>query len=590
MRKSTWIVATVSVAVVLLLTGLSMSAPTNESLRVQIRLSTDAATGIAALGLQVPATGRVFLLLSRDASTEPRLQLGVTGVPLWGMDVRGFGDGDSITLDTTGAQSSGATSDGGVIGYPLASFDAIPPGEYVVQPFLSVYTQFERADGNVVEMHQNSGAGQQAFRAPGNAYGTPTRMRIDPAAGGNIELVIDQVIPPIEPLRVGETLQQGNPRDSERVKFVKMRSEVLSEFWGQDMYIGANVLLPYGYDPSSDIRYPTLYLQGHFPGRAAPLGYGEAAPRARSTGFTELWDSADAPRMFAVTLRDANPYYDTSYSVDSANVGPYGTAITEELMPYLERQFRMIPETWARVTAGGSTGGWEALAAQIFYPEVFGGTWGWCPDPVDFNYYQIVGIYEDDNAYTMGNEWHRIERPNARRPDGNITSTVRMENTMELARGPNSRSGGQWAIWEAVFGPVGEDGYPAPIWDPVSGVIDREVAEYWRENFDLHRYLREEWQEIGASLRGKLHVATGDMDTYYLEEAVFLLQDFLDRVDNPPADASFEYGWRKPHCWIGYSPSGSGDDLTNSEFVQVVAEYLDERASGDADRAWLEER
>ena len=580
----------VSGTVVLALTGLSISTPTNESLQVQIQLSTKAATGIAALGLKVPVTGRVFFILSRDASTEPRLQVSVTGVPLWGMDVRGFGDSNSVTLDTAGAQASGTTSDGGVIGYPLANFNAIPPGEYIVQPFLNVYTRFERADGHIVEMHLNSGAGQQAFRAPGNAHGKPTRIRINPAAGGKIELVIDQVIPPAEPLREGEVLQQGNPRDSERVKFVKIRSEVLSKFWGQDMYIGANVLLPYGYDPSLDTHYPTLYLQGHFPGRDAPLGYGDLAPRARSAGFTELWDSDDAPRMFVVTFRDANPYYDTAYSVDSANVGPYGTAITDELMPHLERQFRMIPETWARITAGGSTGGWEALAAQIFYPEVFGGAWGWCPDPVDFNYYQIVGIYEDDNAYTTGNEWHKIERPNARRPDGNITSTVRMENSMELARGPNSRSGGQWAIWEAVFGPVGDDGYPAPIWDPVTGEIHREVAEHWRKNFDLHRYLRDQWPEIGKSLRGKLHVATGDMDTYYLEEAVFLLQDFLDRVDNPPADASFEYGWRKPHCWIGYSPSGSGNDLTNSEFVQVVAQYLDERAPSGADRAWLGER
>ena len=567
-----------------------MSAPPDDPPRVRIRLASDAALAIGALGLEVPATGRVFLILSRDASTEPRLQVGVTGVPLWGMDVQNFGAENSVTLDTGGAAAPGVASTGGVIGYPLAGFDAIPPGEYVVQPFLSVYTRFQRADGHAVEMHLNSGAGQQAFRAPGNAYGDPTRVRIDPAAGETIELVIDRVIPPIEPLRDGEVLQQGNPRDRERLQFVKMRSAVLSEFWGRDMYIGANVLLPKGYDPSSETRYPTLYLQGHFPGRAAPFGYGDGAPRARASGFTEFWDSDAAPRMFAVTLRDANPYYDTSYSVDSANVGPYGTAITEELMPYLERQFRMIPETWARVTAGGSTGGWEALAAQIFYPEVFGGTWGWCPDPVDFNYYQIVGIYEDDNAYTTGNEWHRIERPNARRPDGNITSTVRMENTMELARGPNSRSGGQWAIWEAVFGPVGDNGYPAPIWDPVTGVIDREVAEYWRENFDLHRYLRDQWSNVGASLRGKLHVATGDMDTYYLEEAVFLLQDYLDRVEDPPADASFEYGWRKPHCWIGYSPTGSGDDLTNSEFVQIVASYLDGHAPSDADRSWLGER
>ncbi len=580
----------VSASVVLALAGVSMSAPPDDALRVEIRLHPETARQIAALGLETPVTGRVFFILSRDTTSEPRLQVGVTGVPLWGMDVHDFGGGDAVVLDASGAHASGERSGGGVIGYPLASFDTIPPGEYFVQPFLSVYTRFERADGHVVDMHLNSGAGQQAFRAPGNAYGQPTRLRIDPQAGGSIELQLDHVIPPIEPLRGGEVLQQGNPRDRDQVKFVKLRSEVLSGFWGQDMYIGANVLLPLGYDRDADMAYPTLYLQGDFPGRAAPFGYGDEAPRARSADFTEFWESEEAPRMFAVSLRDANPYYDTAYSVDSANVGPYGTAITEELMPHLEREFRMIPESWARVTAGGSTGGWEALAAQIFYPETFGGTWGWCPDPVDFNYYQIVGIYEDDNAYTTGNEWHRVERPNARRPDGNITSTVRMENNMESARGPNSRSGGQWAIWEAVFGPVGDNGYPAPIWDPESGAIDREVAEYWRENFDLHRYLRQNWSSVGPALRGKIHVATGEMDTYYLEEAVYLLQDYLDRVDNPPAEASFEYGRRKPHCWIGYSPSASGEDLTNSEFVQVVAGYLAERAPAGADVGWLDTR
>ena len=143
---------------------------------------------------------------------------------------------------------------------------------------------------------------------------------------------------------------------------------------------------------------------------------------------------------------------------------------------------------------------------QIFYPDFFGGAWGSCPDPVDFNYYQIVNIYEDENAYFTGDEWHLIERPNARRFDGNIRSTVRQENHLELATGPNSRSGGQWAIWEAVFGPVGDNGYPKPIWDPVTGQIDKETADFWRSNYDLHEHLRSNWETIGPKLDGMLNI------------------------------------------------------------------------------------
>ena len=566
--------------------------------RFRVTLSPDAAAGIEALGLEVPVTGRVYVILSRSDEREPRLQTSLTGVPLWGMDVSGFGAGDSVILDP---------NDDAVIGYPFDVFpdlSEIGTGEYFYQAFLNVYSTFERADGHVLQMHLNSGAGQSIFRAPGNAHSTVSNLMVmttvmpmvdiepatTPPGPPTTDLTITQVIPPIEPLGAGEVLQQGNPPDSERVKFVKIRSAVLSEFWGRDMYIGANVLLPAGYETDGDTYYPTIYSQGHFPGRNAPFGYrepGEEVPQGRSAGVRDFWLSDEAPRMIAVSIRDANPYYDTSYSVNSANVGPYGDAIHDELIPYLEENFRMIPETWARVLSGGSTGGWEALAMQIFYPDVYGGTWGWCPDPVDFNYYQIVNVYEDTNAYFTDYDWMKVERPNSRRPDGNVRSTVRMENHYERAVGPDSRSGGQWAIWEAVYGPVGGNGYPARIWDPQTGAIDPEVARYWLENFDLHNYLRENWSSVGESLRGKIHVATGEMDTYYLEQAVYLLEEFLTTVDDPPAEASFEYGRRKPHCWTGYSPDRAGEDLSSVEFLRIAAEHMrDNQPAGTTHTAW----
>ncbi len=550
----------------LFLLGLTLPASAQAPLSFRLTLSPDAEATIADLGLETPIHGRVYVVVTRNDNREPRLQTGVTGVPFWGKDVTGFTPGTVVEL---------SADDADVLGYPLASLADLPPDTYHVQALLNVYTTFERADGHTLRMHLNSGAGQDIWEAPGNATSTVQQLGLDPATSGPIELTIDTVIPPRQPLGAGDVLQQGNPVDTRLVKYVKIRSEKLSAFWGRDMYIGANVLLPEGYDANPDMRYPTLYLQGHFPGDRPPMGFVEGATgNRRSVGFSAFWMSDEAPKMVVVTIRDANPYYDTAYSVNSANVGPYGDAIEQELIPYLESQFPMIAEGWARILAGGSTGGWEALAMQVFNPTFYGGCWAWCPDAVDFRYHQIVNIYDDGNAYERRTEWTTVERPNRRLFDGNIVSTMRQENMLELATGPDARSGGQWDIWEATYGPVSPDGYPAPIWDPVTGDLNPDVAAYWRDHYDLLHRLRRDWALLGPDLRGKIHVATGDMDSYYLDNAVYLLDDFLTRTTDPPADAAFEYGRRKPHCWIGYSPDRPGEDLNYIEFIQQVADYL----------------
>ncbi|HET7275389.1 MAG TPA: alpha/beta hydrolase-fold protein [Longimicrobiaceae bacterium] len=528
---------------------------------VEIELPAATVAEISELGLETPITGRVYFIVTRDSASEPRNQTDVTGVPFWGMDVRDLSAGEAVTI---------AANDPSVTGYPIGSLRDLPAGDYYVQAFLNVYTTFHRSDGSVVEMHQETGEGQNLWRSPGNAHSAVRRMHLDPSQGGTLALSLSEVIPPIEPLGPGDVLQQGNPVDTEHVKFVKIRSDLLSEFWGRDMYIGANVLLPRGYEQNPEMEYPVIYLQGHFPGRRAPLGFREGS----DDGFTQFWLSDDAPRMIAISIRDANPYYDTSYSVNSANLGPYGDAITDELIPFLEGRFNIISDPSARVLAGGSTGGWEALAMQIQHPSMFAGAWGWCPDAVDFQYHQIVDIYDDPNAYYVEYPWMRVERPSNRRPDGNIVFTMRDENLFELAVGPDTRSGGQWAVWEAVYGPIGDDGYPARIWDPVTGVIDHQVAEYWRENYDLRYILERDWETLGPQLRGKLHVAVGDMDSYYLNNAVHLLEDFLESTTDPVANAEFQYGRGEPHCWIGHSPNRAGEEMNNAEFVRVVAEYF----------------
>ncbi|MEM8484514.1 MAG: alpha/beta hydrolase-fold protein [Bacteroidota bacterium] len=538
-------------------------------LQFEVTLADEAFADIAALGLETPINGRLFVVISRDDESEPRRQVGVSGVPFWGVDVENLTAGDKVIV------KPGAN---GFRGFPLDDFAKLPADTYNVQALLSVYTTFSRADGHTVSLHLNSGAGQNQWRAPGNAHSTVAQHALDPAKRSTVQLTVDAVIQPERPLAAGEVLQQGNPEESEHVKFVKIKSEKLSAFWGHPMYIGANVLLPADYNSIPNKQYPVLYMQGHFPGGRAPFSFVKgSAGRGRSAGFADYWMSDAAPDLIVVSIRDANPYYDTSYSVNSANLGPYGDAIMEELIPALESRFRMIPDGDARLLAGGSTGGWEALAMQIYYPDDFGGAWGWCPDAVDFNYHQIVNIYEDDNAYYTDSEWHRVERPNARSFDGNIRSTVRQENHMELATGSNSRSGGQWAVWEAVYGPVGDNGYPRPIWDAETGKIDKETAQYWKENYDLHEQLRSRWETLGPKLTGKLHIATGDMDSYYLDNAVYLMEEFLNEASNPRAQARVTYGRRKPHCWIGESPVRPGENLNYIEFVQDVEDYLRRR-------------
>jgi hypothetical protein len=580
----------------LLLTGIMgfmfvgcAETPKHSSITFNVTLSQEAFDGISELGLETPVKGRVFAILSRDGEREPHLSTGVTGVPLWGMDVQDWNAGEQVTI---------AHGNESVRGYPFEHTHEIPPGDYFVQPFLNVYTTFERADGHTVELHLNSGAHQNPFRAPGNAAGKVVSVTIEPGKSTIIDLTLDRVLQPPQPLKEGEVLQQGNYEDREWVKYLKIKSDKISEFWGRDMYLGANILLPKGYEDNPDVHYPVLYLQGHSSG-FTPVpwspeewfkpGHTPSHPAVGNQldGFYEAWTSGVLPKMIVVTFRDSNPYFDTSYSVNSSNLGPYGDAIIDELIPHIEENFRIIAEPWARVTAGRSTGGWEAAAIMIRHPEFFAGSWPWAPDPVDFRKLMQVNIYDNKNAFFHEPGWIRTGRPAQREIDGLVNYCVQDEYRYEQTVGDKDRSSGQWAIWQAVYSSTAEDGYPTPLWDPVTGEIDHEVAEYWRENADLSAILNDNWNTLGPKLRGKLHFAVGTMDNYYLNEAVYLIQEVLESKTNPPADATFQYGFRGRHSWIGHSPVDPDRQITYAEFISVIADYITRNAPAGSDtKSW----
>ena len=552
---------------------------------VRISLGENAAQGIADLGLEVPIVGRVFFIVSRDEDEIPHLGTGVTGNPLWGIDVREFKAGDSALISDVGPT---------VTGYPFNSLEELPPGEYYVQAFLNVYTTFHRADGHVIEAHMNSGAFQNPFKAPGNAYSDVLRLEVGEAGFDQVDLTINSVIQPLRPLADGEVLQLGNFEDTEWVRYVKIRSEKLSEFWGRDIYIGANILLPPGYDENPDATYPVLYMQGHSSGYTpmpwAPNewfrpGYeaGHPAVGPQLDGFYEAWTAGELPKIVVITIRDANPFFDTSYSVNSPSVGPYADAITEELMPYLEEEFRIVAEPWGRVLAGRSTGGWEAAAMMVFHPELFAGSFPWAPDPIDFRKLMQIDIYNGTNAFYNELDWLRTPLPAQREVDGLINYNVLDEHRYEQVVATKDRSGGQWAIWQALYSPVAEDGYPAPLWDPETGEIDSEVAEYWREHWDLSYIIERDWATLGPKLAGKLHFAVGRRDNYYLEQAVYLTEERMRGLKDPDPAATFQYGTNGRHSWIGHSPSDPEKQMRYSEFIGVVADFVKKRAPEEAD-------
>jgi Putative esterase len=532
-----------------------------------------------------PLDGRLLLLLSTDPSAEPRMQINssVKTQLVFGIDVEALAPGRAAVID------------GSAFGFPIRNLSQLPPGDYYVQALLHRYETFHRSDGHTVKLPMDRGEGQYWNLAPGNLYSKPVKLSF--SASTSITLSLTEEIPPIPPLK-----------DTKYVRHVRIQSQLLTKFWGRPMYLGAHVLVPEGFDTHLQARYPLAIFHGHFPVdfdgfRTTPpdpnlkpdynerfhvAGYNRIQ-QEEAYKFYQQWSAPNFPRFLVVEIQHANPFYDDSYAVNSANVGPYGDAIETELLPYIEKQFRAIGQGWARFTYGGSTGGWEALAVQVFYPDHYNGAFVACPDPVDFRAYTNINLYEDKNAYVIAGAHRQEEQPAARDYLGRVIVTQREANTYELALGTHSRSGQQYDIWQAVFSPVGADGYPAPIFNKETGVIDPAVARYWRDHFDLTHILQRDWATLGPKVQGKIHVYVGSADTYFLNDAVYYLEDFLKSTKNPPYGGEVKYGDRAEHCWNGDPslPNSLSRLHYNTMYVSKMIERMDKTAPRGADlKGW----
>ncbi|HEV2578347.1 MAG TPA: hypothetical protein VGU25_14155 [Acidobacteriaceae bacterium] len=541
--------------------------------------------------------GRVLLLLSNDPSEEPRMQIDISpkSQQVFGVTVDGLRPGEAVAFG--GQTTNGPRVVSAIAGYPHRSIAEMPAGDYTVQAVLNVYETFHRSDGKTVKLPPDMGEGQHWNIKPGNLYSKPIKVHFVPGSSQSVHLELSEVIPPIKP-----------EADTKYIRHLRIQSKLLSDFWGTPMYLSAVVMVPQGFDEHPNVHYPLIVFEDHF--EAEFMDFRETPPdpnlkpdyseRFHLKGYNRIvqeegyknyqdWIKPNQPRFVIVKINHANPYYDDSYAVNSANLGPYGDAIETELIPAIEKQFRGIGQGWARFVYGGSTGGWESLAVQMFYPEHYNGAFVACPDPVDFHAYMTADLYDQKNVFWTEGAQRNIVQPAMRNYLGQTLISMPDNVAYEAALGDRGRSGEQFDIWQAVFSPVASDGYPQPIFDKQTGVIDHKTAAYWHDHYDLDAMLQRDWGTLGPKLQGKLHIYVGYDDSYFLNNAVYLMENFLKQTGTPghgvPYEGEVKYGPKAEHCWNGDfdHPNWYSRLHYNQMYVPQILERIQKTAPPGAD-------
>lgn len=451
-------------------------------------------------------TGRLYVFFSTHHEQPP-----IEGPnwfrpePFFAIDVQAMKPGESRRIDAQAA------------GFP-ASLERASAGKYRVQAIL---------DHNLDAQHHAHGAG--------NLYSEVRELAFDPRSQDVVRLLLDRTV-----------VERPFP-SSEWLREETIRSRLLSDFHRREVCERCSVVLPNSYGRAPERRYPVIYVIPGFGGshRTAVRSYD--APRAEP-GEVE----------FIRVLLSGNCKWGHHVYADSATNGPRGRALIEEIIPHVDANYRTIPHATARFLTGHSSGGWSSLWLQVSYPDTFGGVWSTAPDPVDFRDYQQINLYAQPplNMYVdeKGNR-----RPIARRADVPVLwydDFSRMDDV--LGRG------GQLRSFEAVFSPLDDDGEPRRLWNRATGGVDPLVAKAW-EKYDIRLKLEREWPKLGPKLTGKLHVTTGSLDTFYLEGAVVMLAEALEKLGS---DAQITVVANKDHGNL------LTEDLFRTMRGQMVEQFL----------------
>ncbi len=452
-----------------------------------------------ALQAESPTDGRLFVFLSQTRRPSLITSWPSPGLQVYAKNLEGWNSRKGMELLV--AEDWPHKAD--------FTLDAIPEGTYYLQ---------------AVWDHDRE---ESRLQAPGNLYSPVTEVRVSQ----------DEVFP----LTLSESYPPRELVDNRFVQAVELQSKSLSAFWGKEMTVKAAVLLPATWYTQPDRKYPVRYNIAGYGGR-----YNRVNRLVNDSAFYNWWLSGDAPQIINVFLDGEGPFGD-SYQMDSDNSGPYGTNLTKELIPYIEREYRGLGTPASRFVDGCSTGGWVSLALQLYYPDFFNGVWSYSPDAIEFENYQLVNIYTDDNAYV--NEWGNL-RPLARDLSGDPIMTVgdflQFENVLGWSD-TYVTSGSQFSAHTALYSPKGADGLPAPLFDPHTGEIDRTVAEHWKK-YDMKILLQENWPMLGPKLQGKIYIWMGDMDNFFLNPATRAVDEFLKQTANPKSDATVLFEPMAGHC------------------------------------------
>ena len=530
-----------------------------------------------------PLDGRLLLLLSTDPSDEPRNQINDTprSQIVFGITVDGWKPGQPMTVDAT------------AWGYPMHSLNDLPPGEYYVQA---------RAQ-QVRDLSSQRWQGHQAAHGPGRRPALEHLTRqlysklqkiIVKHDGAPIALSLTEEIPPIP-----------EPVDTKYIRHIRIQSAVLTKFWGRPMFLGAAVLVPEGFDEHPDSHFPLIIFHDHFVPdfddfRTTPpdpnlkpdyserfhlAGYNRIQQQ-EAYKFYQQWISPKFPRVLIVKIQHANPYYDDSYAVDSANVGPYGEAIETELIPAIEKRFRGLGQGWARFVYGGSTGGWEALAVQVFYPDHYNGAFAACPDPIDFHAFTNIDLYNDKNAFFLEGAHKRVPQPAMRDYLGHTLITT--EDNQWLRACPRRPRPQRRTVRHLAGGlRAGRARWLSRSRSSTksTGDIDHTVANYWRDHYDLEAILQRDWAKLGPELPARSTSMSAPTTLTFSTTPSIACRTFSNTTTNPPYGGEVTYGPRAEHCWNGDPtlPNAYSRLHYNTQYLPKILERIEKTAPAGAD-------
>lgn len=466
-----------------------------------------------------PATGRIVLFFSEESMPDPiHGPFFENPQPIASISIENLAPGDSLTIDNS------------AVTFP-ESLDRLS-GTMQVQAILDCDT----ATGS-------------PLHGSGNVYSDVVTVELSPDTSETIVLTLRHRTEPFTP-----------QREADNLFYVELRSELLSDFYGSDVFHRAGVAVPLEYlDPDWERRHwPAVYEIPGFGGRHDSAW--DYADMLNTEGIDEV-----APIAAYIVLDPDGPFSHHGF-VDSANNGPRATALVTEFIPYLEDQFRLIARPEARLLNGHSSGGWSALWLQLNYPGVFGGCWSTAPDPIDFHAFQASNLYEDTSLYESGgDETPSFRRMTNFRGDMEAAMSVRQEAMMEYAIDPTGMSGGQWDAWEACFSPRdAETGMPRPMFEASSGTIDRHVVEHWRR-FDITQLVTSDWDRYGPVVMQHVRLSCGMLDSFYLERAVMRFKEAVE------SRAEQHGGWDGPG-YVFLKEGATHGNLRRYIFTRINAE------------------